>query len=341
MRFRSCFLSGMSLALAAGAAGATPPAIDPALPSYQPQGVLRGELHSVGSDVMDVVTLGWLELLRAAQPKIAVTMEARAPASAIPALVTGWAQVGPVGRELYPHEEQQFVEKFGYPPTAIRVATASFNRASAASFGHVGSAQTIAFFVNEHVPLTSLSLDQVREIFVKGGAITKWGQLGLTGDWAERPIELWGLKRPNGIVNYLEARVLEGKECRAGINERINQDDVPALDAITTGVANSPYALGYSGLSSARSGVKILALAEHNGEPAVGPTLENVSSHQYPLARFIYIYVNRPPGKPLDPNVREFLRLVLSREGQEVVARQGLFLPLTATIAREEVSKLD
>lgn len=333
MNSRWCFLLSAALALANGAWCASVAPVEAALPAYQPQGGLRGELHSVGADVMDVVTLGWLELFRAAHPKVAATMEARAPGTAIPALVNGWGQLGPVARELFPHEAEQFVEKFGYKPTAIRVATASLDR--------MGTAQTIVFYVNATNPLESLSFAQVRELYARGGTIAKWGQLGLTGDWAERPIELWGLKRPNGVANFLQARALGDREFRAGINERVNQDDVPALDAITTGVAASHFAIGYSGLGSARSGIKALALTERDGGPAVAPTAENVASHRYPLARFIYIYVNRAPGKPLEANVREFLRLVLSREGQAVVARQGLYLPLTAAIAREELAKLE
>jgi phosphate transport system substrate-binding protein len=320
------------LFLAASAVAASS-AVDPALPPYQPQGGLRGELHSVGADVMDVVTLGWLELYRAAHPKVTATMEARAPGTAIPSLVNGWGQVGPVARELFPHEMAMFEEKFGYKPTAIRVATASFE--------HLGTAQTLVLYVNDDNPIASLTLEQVREIFAKNGTITKWGQLGLTGDWAERPIELWGLKRPSGVANFIQARCLDGRDYRSGINERVNQDDVPALDAIAAGIANSRYALGYSGLGSNRTGIKALALGERAGSPAVAPTRENVETHRYPLARFIYIYINRAPKKPLDPNVREFLRLVLSREGQDVVARQGLYLPLTAELAREELAKLE
>jgi phosphate transport system substrate-binding protein len=333
MKFRLLLLFVAALVLSSGAKGTVPVPVDPALPAYQPQGGLRGELRSVGADVMDVVTLGWLELFRAAQPKVAASMEARAPGTAIPALVNGWGQVGPIARELFPHEVQQFAEKFGYPPTRIRVATASLDR--------LGTAQTLVFYVGKDNPLTSLTLDQVREIYAKGGNITKWGQLGLTGDWADRPIELWGVRRLNGVANYIQERCLGGRDFRSGINERFTQNDVHALDAITTGIASSRYALGYSGLGSARTGVKAVALAEHTGETPVEATAENVTSHRYPLARFVYIYINRPPGKPLDPNVREFLRLVLSREGQEVVARQGLYIPLTAAIAQEELAKLD
>ena len=333
MNLRPPLLLATVLALASGARGATPAPLDPALPAYQPQGGLRGELHSVGADVMDVVTLGWIELFRAAHPKVAATIEARAPGTAIPALVNGWGHVGPIARELFPHEEEQFVEKFRYKPAAIRVATASYDR--------LGTAQTVAFYVHADNPLASLTLEQVREIYAKAGAIVKWGQLGLTGDWAERPIELWGLRRPSGVANFLQARALGGREFRTGINERVNQDDVPALDAITTGVAASRLAIGYSGLGSLRSGIRALPLAERAGGPAVAPTPENVASHRYPLARFVYIYVNRPPNKPLDANVREFLRLVLSREGQAVVARQGLYVPLTAALAREELARLE
>jgi phosphate transport system substrate-binding protein len=307
--------------------------LDPNLPAYQPQGGLRGELRSVGADVMDAVTLGWIELFRLAHPKVTATMEARAPGTAIPALVNGWGHLGPVARELFPHEEEQFVGKFGYKPTAVRVATASLD--------HAGTAQTLVICVHESNPLAMITLEQLGEIYARGGAITKWGQLGLTGDWAERPIEAWGLKRPNGVANFLQTRVLGGREFRAGINERVNLDDVPALDAITTGVAASRFSIGYSGLGSVRSGVKVLALAARDGGPAVAPTREEIASHRYPLSRFVYIYVNLAPGQRLAPNVREFLRLVLSREGQTVVARQGLYLPLTAEIARAELAKLD
>jgi phosphate transport system substrate-binding protein len=307
--------------------------VDPALPAFQPQGVLRGELHSVGADVMDELTMSWIRLFRIAHPKVAVTMEARAPGTAIPALVNGWGQLGPVARELFPFEEEMFVEKFGYKPTAIRVATASFDQP--------GTAQTIVFCVNENNPITAVTFDQIREIFGKDGTITKWGQLGLKGDWAERPIELWGLKQQTGVANYLKQRIMNGRDFRSGINERVNQDDINAHDTITTGIASARYALGYARLGSLRSGVKPLALAERAGDPPVPPSLENVIEHRYPLGRFIYVYINRAPGKPLDPNVREFLRLVLSREGQEVVAAQGLYLPLPVAIAEQERAKLD
>lgn len=320
-----------TLGLVTACAAETAP-VDPALPSYQPQGSLSGELRSVGADVMDVVTLGWLELFRAAHPKVVASLEARAPGTAVPALVSGLGQVGPVARELFPYEVQQFTEKFGYPPTLIRVATASFN--------HMGTAQSLAIVVNDENPLAALTLEQVREIFAKDGAITKWGQLGLTGDWAERPIELWGVRRINGVANYLRERCLGGREFRSGINERYTQDNVHALDVITAGIAGSRFALGYSGLSSLRPGVKAIALAERPGLTPVLPTLDAVTSHAYPLSRFVYLVINRPPGAPLEPNVKEFLRLVLSREGQAVVARQGLYLPLTAAMVAEERAKL-
>ncbi len=323
----------VALAAATAAVAAEKFAVDPTLPAYQPKGSLSGELRSVGADVMDVVTLGWLQLFRAAHPKVTASMEARAPGTVVPALVSGLGQIGPIARELFPYEIQQFTEKFGYAPTRVRVATASLD--------HIGTAQTLVVYVNEENPLAALTLDQVREIFAKGGEITRWGQLGLTGDWAERPIELWGVRRLNGVANYIQERCLGGREFRAGINERFTQDDVHALDAITTGVAGARHALGYSGLSSARSGVKAIALAERTGVPPVLPSVENVVSHKYPLSRFVYIYLNRAPGKPLDPNVGEFLHLVLSREGQEVVARQGLYLPLTAELARAELAKID
>lgn len=322
----------LGVALAVVATGAASIPVDLALPSYQAQNALRGELHAVGAEAMDVITVGWLELFRKAHSHVLATMEARATGTAIPALVSGWGQLGPLKREILPHEEELFVGKFGYEPTGIRVATASFDS--------VRTSQTMAIYVNAENPLTELTLDQVKEIYAKDGKITLWGQLGLTGDWADRPIALWGLKRPAGVANYIQKRCLDGREFRSGINERFNQDDLLALDAITTGIAGNKYSLGYSGLSSMRSGVKRLALGER-GQPPIAPTLESVTDHKYPLSRFAYIYVNRAPGKPIDPNVKEFLRLVLSKEGQEVVAQQGLYIPLTAAIAAEELAKLE
>jgi len=307
--------------------------LDSGLPAYRPQNALHGVLHSVGADSMDVVTVGWLEIFRREHPKVVASMEARATGTAIPALVSGWGQLGPLKREILPHEEELFVGKFGYEPTAIRVATASYDSTR--------TSETMAIFVNADNPLTGLSLDQIREIYARGGKITTWGQLGLTGDWADRPIALWGLKRPAGVANYIQKRCLGGRDFRDGINERFNQDGLLALDAITTGVAGDRYSLGYSGLSAARSGAKRLALSEHAGSPGIEPTLPNVIGHLYPLSRFVYIYINRPPGQPIDPNVKEYLRLILSRDGQEVVARQGLYLPLTAKIAAEELAKLN
>jgi phosphate transport system substrate-binding protein len=164
--------------------------------------------------------------------------------------------------------------------------------------------------------------------------------VGATGEWADKPIHLWGLIRPNGIVHFLEMRVLDGGQWKSGIEERTTVGSLAALDATTQGVAKDPYAITYAGFGNQIAGVKPVALAKTSAGPYYKGTFEDVLEQKYPLSRVIYIYVNKAPGKPVDPKVREFLRFVLSAQGQADVVKEGIFLPLPLAMDTEELAKL-
>jgi phosphate transport system substrate-binding protein len=307
------------------------------IPAYKPVSGLSGHLQSIGADTMETLVKYWIEDFQKIYPDVKVDMEAKASGTAGPALTNGTADLGPVAREMLPGEEEEFVKKFGYKPYAVRVAGGSYRTP--------GKTHAIAFFVNEKNPIEKLSYEQIDAIFSttrKRGykETTKWGDVGVTGDFADKPIHLWGLIRPNGIAHFLEQRVLGGGEWKSGIEERTTVGSLAALDATNQGVANDPYAIDYSGFGNVMPGVKPVALAEKKGGPYYKGTFEEVLEQKYPLSRVIYIYVNKAPGKPLDPKIREFLRFVLSEKGQEDIVKEGIFLPLPKSMDKEELAKL-
>ena len=307
------------------------------IPAYKPVAPLSGHLQSIGADTMETLMKYWIEDFQKLYPDVKIDMEAKASGTAGPALSSGKAELGPVAREMLPAEEQEFEKKFGYKPYAVRVAGGSYRTP--------GKTHAIAFFVNEKNPVGKLSFAQIDAIFSttrKRGykEVTKWGDVGATGEWADKPIHLWGLIRPNGIAHFLEDRVLNGGEWKSGIEERTTVGSLAALDAVNQGVAKDPYAIGYAGLGNVMPGVKAVALAEASQGPHFKGTFDEVLAQKYPLSRVIYIYVNKAPGKPLDPKVSEFLKFVLSKAGQEDVVKEGIFLPLPLAMDTEELAKL-
>jgi phosphate transport system substrate-binding protein len=315
--------------------------VDPAIPSWKPgevQSVPEEELALVGADVMDEISLGWAKLFRQAYPRLSVTIEAKASGTGGPALTDGRAHLAPVGRELLPAEEKGFVNKFGYKPLAIRVATGSV--------GSLGKTATSVVLVDKDNPIEGLTLAQVDAIYSKtrkrGHAdIATWSDLGLGGDWAKRPIHLYGLKPVNGIEQFLKANVLLGGEYKDNIEFVKGRGFTHAFTVAAEDMAAHPGGLTYALLANVTPNVKVVPLAAKEGEPFLMPTVESVYAHSYPLSRYVYIFVNKQPGKPLEPKVKEFLRAVLSREGQDVVAREGVYIPLTPQVVREELEKLE
>jgi phosphate transport system substrate-binding protein len=309
----------------------------PGLPAYHAHGALSGEIRSVGADTMERLSKMWSEGFAKLYPDVHFSIEAKASGAAGPALVDGASDIGPVAREMLPNEIELFVKKYGYEPFSVRVAGGSYRTP--------GKTHAIAFLVNKENPINQLSFAQLDAIFSKTRKrgykeVKTWGDVGAKGEWADKPIHLWGLIRPNGIANFARQRVLAGGEYKEGINERTTVGSLPALDAIAQGVAADKYAIGYAGFSNVTPRTKALALAEKEGGPYFKGTFDEVVEQKYPLSRVIYIYVNRAPGKGLDPKVREFLKYVLSKEGQDAILKEGIFLPLPAKMVKQELAKL-
>jgi phosphate transport system substrate-binding protein len=287
---------------------------------------------------MEELTKLWIAGFSKVQPGATFTVEAKASGTAVPALTDGKAEIGPCAREVLPPELGPFQKKFGYEPFAVRVASGSYRTP--------GKTHAIAFLVNNDNPIERVTFSQLDAIFSttrRHGAkedIKTWGQLGLKGEWADKPVALWGLIRPNGIANFIQERVMANGEYKSGINERTTVGALAALDAIAQGVAADRYAIGYAGFGNLIPGVKAVALAENDGGPYCKGTFDEVVSHAYPLSRYIYVYINRGPNKPIDPKIREFLEYILSKDGQDAVVKEGIFLPLSASAVKQERAKL-
>ncbi len=314
---------------------------DPALPKWTPGPVTvqpEEEFNLVGADIMDEITLGWVKLMREAYPRLSVTMEARASGSGVNALTAGIAHAAPVGREALPAEHDAFVKKFGYEPFAIKVATGSL--------GSLGKTATSIILVAKDNPIKGLTYKQLDQIYSKshkrgGGDITTWGELGLTGEWANRPIHTYGLKPPNGIEQFVKWKVLQNGEWRDGIQNVKGQGFIHAFTVASNDMHTQIGGLTYALLANVTPDVRVVPLAEKDGDPFIMPTIDTVYHHTYPLSRYVYIYLNRPPGTALEPKTKEFLKLVLSKQGQDIVAAEGVFMPLLPEVVQEELAKLN
>lgn len=311
------------------------------IPHWQPGPLTtepEEELAIVGADVMDEMTLGWAKLMRKAYPRLSVTMQAKASGSGAPGLISGESHLAPIGREMLPAEEQAFIEKFGYAPTRIRVATGSV--------GSLGKTAASIIMVDADNPIQCLSLPQLDSIYSKerklgGPEITSWGQLGLAGDWATRKIHLYGLRHPNGIESYFRDRVMEGGEYRDDIQFVKGIGFTHAFNVAAQDMAQNPGGLTYALMANLEANTKLVALSEDDGGKCVKPTTKSIYDHSYPLSRYVYIYVNKAPDKPLEPKIAEFLRAVLSYEGQAEVAKDRVYLPLMPEVAKEELAKVN
>lgn len=310
-----------AVVLAAGAGGAEVK-VDPALAPYRAVSGVSGSVSSVGSDTLNNLMTYWAELYSRYYPSAKVQIEGKGSSTAPPALIAGTAQLGPMSRAMKGTEIDQFEKKYGYKPTALRT-----------------SVDALAVFVNKDNPVKCLSIAQVDAIFSKtrrqGGReeIRTWGQLGLTGEWAGRPISLYGRNSASGTYGFFKERVLKNGDFKDQVKEQ------PGSASVVQGVTVDRYAVGYSGIGYATAGVRAVPLSEREGGRCVEATADNAYSGTYPLARFLYVYVNKAPGKPLEPLVREFVRLIFSREGQEAVVKDGYF-PVPASIAKEELNRV-
>jgi len=299
-----------------------PVRVDPALPKYEKTGGVSGTLNSIGSDTMNNLMTLWAEGFRKFYPNVKIQVEGKGSSTAPPALIAQTAQIGPMSRPMKDSERDQFEARFGYKPTEISVAV-----------------DALAVYVHKDNPISALSLPQVDAIFSKTRRlgypkdIKTWGDLGLQGPWANRRISLYGRNSASGTYGFFKEHVLANGDFKDEVKEQ------PGSASVVQGVSADPAGIGYSGIGYRTSGVKAIALANKEGEPGVEPTPENVYAGSYPLARPLLVYVNKAPGQPLPPLVREFLAFILSREGQEIVVKDG-YLPLPADVVLRERAKL-
>jgi phosphate transport system substrate-binding protein len=315
--------------------------VDPAIPSWQPGEVKsepEEELAIVGADIMDEIVLGWTKIYRKQYPRLSLTLDLRASGAGGPGLASGKGQLAPVGREMFPAERKLFVDKYGYEPLEVKVATGSV--------GSLGKTATTVILVDKDNPIDCLSIPQLDAVYSKTRKhgykeVNTWGDLGAGGEWANRPIHLYGLKPVNGIEIYFKTVAMDSGEYKDNIEFVKGKGFTHAFTVAAEDMAKRPGGLTYALLANVTPNVKVLKVSPTTGGTCYEPNTENVYSHKYPMSRYVYIYVNKPPGKPLEPKVKEFLKLVLSREGQEVVAQERVFIPLKPDVVREELKKLD
>jgi len=295
--------------------------VDSDIKPYAKVGGVSGNLNSIGSDTMNNLMTFWAEGFNRLYPNVKVQIEGKGSSTAPPALILGTAQIGPMSRAMKPTEVDNFERRYGYKPTQIRT-----------------SLDALAVYVNKDNPIKGLNFSQVDAMFSrtrKGGYredITTWGKLGLRGDWANRPISLYGRNSASGTYGYFKKKALFKGDYKNSVKEQ------PGSASVVQGVTEDRYGVGYSGIGYKTSGVRAVPLVK-KGNSYKEAVIENVLDGSYPLARFLYIYINKKPGKPLDPLILEFVKYILSKEGQKVVIKDG-YIPLPASVIEEELGKI-
>ncbi len=318
----SILLAAAATTVLAGIALAGTVGVDSKLSPYQAASGVSGNVKSVGSDTMNNLMTLWAEDFRKFYPNVQVEIEGKGSSTAPPALVEGTATFGPMSRSMKNEEVDQFEAKYGYKPTALRT-----------------SIDMLAVYVHKDNPIESLTLQQVDAIFSKtrkGGAtadIRTWGDLGLTGAWKDKPLSLYGRNSASGTYGYFKEHALFKGDYKDEVKEQ------PGSSSVVQGVASDRYAIGYSGIGYKTADVRAVPLKATAGAETVPADPEHAYTGKYPLARFLYVYVNQKPGAELDPLRREFIRFVFSKEGQAAVIKDGYF-PVNAKIAGEELAKL-
>ncbi len=316
MRLRFALSSIAAIAFAGVAHAAVE--LDPNFPDYSPAQGVSGNLVSIGSDTLNNLMTLWSEGFRRFYPNVAIQIQGAGSGTAPPALVEGTAQFGPMSRPMRGSEIEAFEARYGYPPTPVR-----------------GAIDALAVFVHRDNPVECLSIQEIDAIFSSTRAcgaaepITTWGQVGATGDWANRPISLYGRNSASGTYGYFKDVALCGGDYSPAVREQ------PGSSTVIQGVAVDLGGIGYSGIGYATADVKPLAIRGEDGQ-CYRPTADNAVTGDYPIARFLYVYVNKNPNEPLEPLRAEFIRYIYSRQGQEDVIRAGFF-PVPWGLAEEDL----
>ncbi len=295
--------------------------VDAGLADYAKASGVSGNISSVGSDTLANLMTLWAEEFKKLYPNVNVQIQAAGSSTAPPALTEGTSNFGPMSRKMKDGELAAFESKFGYKPTAVGVAI-----------------DALAVYVNKDNPIEGLTIPQVDAIFSAtrkcgyANDITTWGDAGLTGEWASRPIQLYGRNSVSGTYGYFKKKAL----CKGDFKDSVNEQ--PGSASVVQGITKSINGLGYSGIGYKTSGVKAVPLAKENGK-FIAATPENASNGSYPLGRFLYVYINKHPNNPLPPLETEFMKMILSKTGQMVVVKDG-YIPLPAKVAEDQLSKI-
>lgn len=294
------------IALASGAIlFASPVRAEIAAAPYEKVSGVAGNLNSIGSDTLNNLMTYWAESFSKLYPNVKIQIEGKGSATAPPALAEGTAQLGPMSRKMKAEEEEAFEKRHGFKPTRFDVAL-----------------DCLAVYVHRDNPIHGMTLSQLDCVFSKtrksGFAdVTTWGQLGLTDSWANLPMSMYGRNSASGTYAYFKEHVLQKGDYKDTVKEQ------PGSAAVVNGVAKDRAGIGYSGIGYKTSEVRAIPLATGADDPLSEPSFENALNGSYPLGRLLYVYVAKRPGEPLSPLVREFLKFVLSQEGQEVVVKDG------------------
>ncbi|MDD1609579.1 MAG: phosphate ABC transporter substrate-binding protein PstS family protein [Methylococcaceae bacterium] len=295
--------------------------VDSGVPAYQKASGISGNLSSVGSDTLANLMTMWAEEFNREYPNVNIQIQAAGSSTAPPALTEGTANIGPMSREMKDDEIAAFEDKYGYKPTAVPVAI-----------------DALAVMVNKDNPIKGLTLPQVDAIFSstrKCGHetdIENWGDAGVSALKA-KSIQLYGRNSVSGTYGYFKENAL----CKGDFKSNVNEQ--PGSASVVQSVTSSVNGVGYSGMGYTTSGVKMVALAKKAGDPFIEATPENALSGKYPLTRYLYVYVNKKPNTPLAPLDYEFIKMVLSQTGQQVVIKDG-YIPLPAKVVEKALTAL-
>ncbi|WP_413114014.1 PstS family phosphate ABC transporter substrate-binding protein [Thaumasiovibrio sp. DFM-14] len=296
-------------------------ALNDTLPAYHKVAGISGSLSSMGSDTLSGLMTMWAEEFNRYYPNIMIEIQSAGSSTAPTALTEATTQFGPMSRPMHLREIDAFEREFGYKPTAIRVAI-----------------DALAVFVHQDNPLQGLNFQQLDAIFSRTlhcGAsqqITQWADLGLDGIWRNRDIQLFGRNSVSGTYGYFKQKAL----CRGDFVARFNEQ--PGSASVVQSISTSLNSIGFSGIGYTTSAVRPLAIAEL-GDDYIEASMENIASGEYPLSRFLYVYINKHPSQPLGPLENEFVRFILSEQGQQLVAREG-YVPLPSNVAVQERERL-
>jgi phosphate transport system substrate-binding protein len=297
-------------------------ALDQNLPAYQTVPGISGQIKSVGSDTLNEDMELWVKGFNQLYPDAKIVVEGKGSATAPPALLEGTSQFGPMSRSMNDDESTAFQKKYGYKVSDFAVAL-----------------DALAVYVNKDNPIKCLTLEQVDRIFSArrlgsgGRRIATWGDAGLTGEWAAQPIAMYGRNEISGTHEFFREQVLYNGEFRPEVKQQVGSEDVVSK------VASDKFAIGYSGIGYKTDGVRAVPLAVSFGRECYDTSAESTYSGNYPVARFLYIYFNKKPNEPIDPLRREFIKFILSKDGQTLTEKSG-FYPITNELREKELKKL-